>query len=212
MAKTVVAPKVTIPRTPEWLQWHLKGVRQGALQIASDSKPFIHSIRDLHEHRAWEIYFKDEPKTWERFCVEAIKTEPQFVALLDEGVRIIEAENHQGPIPRDRALAAATSAKPLAKHGEIGNGRSRGSISISTGKRDADYLTARIARDRPDILEEMKAGKYRSVRAAAIEAGIIKVPTPVEQAKKAFLRLEEDERMEFAMWLHDPANFHDGWK
>jgi hypothetical protein len=30
----------------------------------------------------------------------------------------------------------------------------------------AEYYTARIARDRPDILEEMKAGKYKSVRAA----------------------------------------------
>ena len=29
----------------------------------------------------------------------------------------------------------------------------------------ADYLTARIARDRPDILKDMKAGKYKSVRA-----------------------------------------------
>jgi hypothetical protein len=36
-----------------------------------------------------------------------------------------------------------------------------------------DYITARIARDRPDILEDMKQGKYRSVRQAAIEAGIV---------------------------------------
>lgn len=41
----------------------------------------------------------------------------------------------------------------------------------------ADYLTARIARDRPDILEEMKQGKYRSVRQAAIDAGIVKPQT-----------------------------------
>jgi hypothetical protein len=34
------------------------------------------------------------------------------------------------------------------------------------------YLTRRIARDHPHIHEEMKQGKYRSVRAAAIEAGI----------------------------------------
>lgn len=38
------------------------------------------------------------------------------------------------------------------------------SISSDTtninGKRDADYLTARIARDRPDILERMQAGEY----------------------------------------------------
>lgn len=35
------------------------------------------------------------------------------------------------------------------------------------------YLADRIARDRPDILERMKAGEYRSVRSAAIDAGII---------------------------------------
>jgi hypothetical protein len=37
---------------------------------------------------------------------------------------------------------------------------------------EAAYLTARIARDRPDIRERMKAGEYASVRAAAIDAGI----------------------------------------
>jgi hypothetical protein len=32
---------------------------------------------------------------------------------------------------------------------------------------NAEYLTARIARDYPAILERMKAGEFRSVRAAA---------------------------------------------
>ena len=32
-----------------------------------------------------------------------------------------------------------------------------------------DYITARIARDNPAILEDMKQGKYRSVRADAID-------------------------------------------
>jgi len=43
---------------------------------------------------------------------------------------------------------------------------------------DADYLTGRIARDRRDILEEMIKGKYKSVRKAAIDAGIIYKPHP----------------------------------
>lgn len=38
----------------------------------------------------------------------------------------------------------------------------------------AEYLTARIARDRPDILERMKSGEYTSVRRAALDAGIVK--------------------------------------
>lgn len=45
-------------------------------------------------------------------------------------------------------------------------------LSVQGGN-DPAYLTARIARDHPDILERMKAGEYRSTRQAAIEAGII---------------------------------------
>jgi hypothetical protein len=36
------------------------------------------------------------------------------------------------------------------------------------------YLVARIARDRPDVLERMKQGEFLSVRQAAIAAGIVK--------------------------------------
>lgn len=42
------------------------------------------------------------------------------------------------------------------------------------GGTSADYLVARIARDHPSVHEKMKAGRYRSVRQAAIDAGIIK--------------------------------------
>ncbi len=51
----------------------------------------------------------------------------------------------------------------------------------------AEYLTSVIARDYPDTLEEMKAGKYRSTRQAAISVGIVKpderwtAPGPVEK-------------------------------
>lgn len=57
----------------------------------------------------------------------------------------------------------------------------------------ADYLTARIARDRPDILERMQAGEFSSVRAAAIEAGIVKVPTTLERVMKLLPKLNDDE-------------------
>jgi len=76
--------------------------------------------------------------------------------------------------------ASADAAQPLTKHGEIGNGRadeSRGSVTTSKD-RGQTYLLRRLARDAPDILERVKAGEFKSARAAAIEAGIIKpVPT-----------------------------------
>lgn len=73
---------------------------------------------------------------------------------------------------------------------------------------DLDYLTARIARDRPDILQRMKAGEYKTVRQAAIDAGIIYRPHPDdvkleallhawrkadEETRKIFLALIEEE-------------------
>jgi hypothetical protein len=61
------------------------------------------------------------------------------------------------------------------------------STSISSGKRDADYLTARIARDHKAILERMKAGEFPSVRAAALEAGLVRrtITIPVEPTAAA---------------------------
>lgn len=46
--------------------------------------------------------------------------------------------------------------------------------SNDTGKgTSADYLTRRIVRDHPEIAARMEAGEFASVRAAALEAGIV---------------------------------------
>jgi hypothetical protein len=44
---------------------------------------------------------------------------------------------------------------------------------VESGNR-SHYLMARIARDRPDVLERAKAGEFISIRQAAIAAGIIR--------------------------------------
>jgi hypothetical protein len=48
-------------------------------------------------------------------------------------------------------------------------------------ERGAEYLTARIARDAPEVLERMKAGEFTSVRAAAIAAGVVTPKTPMQR-------------------------------
>src|SRR5262249_35108959 len=83
--------------------------------------------------------------------------------------------------------------------------------TVTRGATNADYLTARIARDRPDVLEEMQAGVYPSVRAAAREAGLVKarwsVPAHDIPALAAYLyaRLGPLERAELARRLLRPA-------
>ncbi|MCY4437049.1 MAG: hypothetical protein OXE05_06915 [Chloroflexi bacterium] len=62
---------------------------------------------------------------------------------------------------RSRVAVQAMPARPLNPVGSTG----------------ATYLITRISRDRPDILERMKNGEFKSVAAAAREAGVLK-PRP----------------------------------
>jgi hypothetical protein len=51
---------------------------------------------------------------------------------------------------------------------------------VSGGGNNAEYLLRRLARERPDLLTAFEQGRFKSVRAAAKEAGFIKEQTPLE--------------------------------
>jgi hypothetical protein len=63
------------------------------------------------------------------------------------------------------------------------------------------YLVRRLKRDHPEVAEALGRGEYPSARQAAIAAGIVKVPPPLEVVKKAAARLTPKERREFRRWL-----------
>jgi hypothetical protein len=77
----------------------------------------------------------------------------------------------------------------LGKHGEFGRGRPklsdviRGSnrTSIKRGTTSA-YNLARLKRDHPEVVEQLQAGEFSSIYAAAKAAGIIK-EKPLTQLK-----------------------------
>lgn len=78
--------------------------------------------------------------------------------------------------------AGAEQVHPLAQHGTNQHSEPEGEdITTSSPQQLGNsqaYLLRRLARDAPDVLERVKAGEFKSARAAAIEAGIIKpVPT-----------------------------------
>ncbi len=75
-------------------------------------------------------------------------------------------------MPRHAQRLAAQLGKAL---GVAGPGRGKKlppKRKVQSGNR-SQYLVNRTARDRPDILERMKAGEFAYVRQAAIAAGII---------------------------------------
>jgi hypothetical protein len=73
---------------------------------------------------------------------------------------------------RKDAAKRAKEAVPLAPEKHAGAGRGNKTVSETNGFKSSDcnaeYLTRRIARDNPELLERMKAGEFKSVRAAAI--------------------------------------------
>jgi len=107
----------------------------------------------------------------------------------------------------------AKNAKPMKKQGRPENdgkgadGTFNDSPTIR-GSNNAKYLTARIARDHPEIHERMKAGEFKSVRQAAMKAGIVKpekryTGTPIERAKKALKDCSDQDQQEFFKWLKE---------
>ena len=73
---------------------------------------------------------------------------------------------------------------------------------LQRGSTNATYLTSRLKRDAPEIATRLERGEFKSVRAAAIEAGIVIVPSVLEQAKRAFLKLSDLDRNEFLSWVY----------
>lgn len=113
--------------------------------------------------------------------------------------------------------AQVVASRTTALHEEIADGKTLNSalgrpsvtqsdnkdnIRITTpdnsGGTSADYLTRRIVRDHPEIAERMKAGEYKSVRAAALDAGIaprtltIRLDAPASVARSLRKHMSEE--------------------
>ncbi len=139
----------------------------------------------------WRKYHPEVFADWRELCLTYIQQPPEWVDWLIQGVKATSDE----VVEADKLVAAAqaAAAKPLAAPGEIGNGRGDESrVAISHSTKPANKLSSdsqerilrRIARDQPDLLNEIGSGKrFKSARAAAIEAGII-TPFPSLQLKE----------------------------
>lgn len=70
-------------------------------------------------------------------------------------------------------------------------------MSVNRGGTGSEYLLRRLAKTAPDILDRYEAGEFKSVRAASIAAGHIKVATVLERLLKLWEKATEAERRKF---------------
>lgn len=114
-------------------------------------RDYIKLFQKYEGYRQWRY------PSWGEYCVKRLHKRPEEI----DG------------IVADRVQAHAMRALPAQIKGRHASSCYNCNMRQGGGGNDPASLSSRIARDRPDILEDMKAGKYRSVRAAAIDAGII---------------------------------------
>jgi hypothetical protein len=153
VSSTFLKPKL-------WFQKLATNVDGAHLSLRKDNQQTGSRLQDLIEvfkdHAGWQELGH---LSWEDFCERRLQKSPTEV---ETEVTL-------------RAQTKARAMEPAKLNPPQTNGASD-NCNMQFGN-SADYLTARIARDHPEILESMKEGKYRSVRQAAIEAGIVNAKT-----------------------------------
>jgi hypothetical protein len=190
-----------IPGTPEWFKFQLRGIRNTLKEADADCRKLAQSAPKVREYVETTLH-----QDWIEFCRTELESTAAQIEAIIEGVGILRGEGHKGPITKEQATTTAAKAQERGKSAEAlprpGNATSLrsedGTFSKPDNVRDgslgdkggnsADYLASRLRRDHPAIADRLAAGEFKSVRAAAIEAGIVKPQAPEAQAARAVER------------------------
>ena len=213
----------------KWI--NLTMARRSAIlvKIPHDCRSLIGFVDEADQFRMWErtghadladyvrrgLEIDPEMIDWARRGLEAFeKTPPKTMADILASLNIHPAENGAVPLASAVAVGKATAAQVLEKAPELmtasdaGKKGGRGNKAIDNinsfkpkGGTGADYLAARIKRDHPQIAAGIAAGEYPSIRAAAIAAGIVKVPTALETLQRAWKKASSEEQRQFLEWI-----------
>jgi hypothetical protein len=192
-----------------------------SLQHAVYNPAFYEVMEKLIEDKLYLSYFDNLHKAKVEFgsFLEFTRS-PDGLAVTDYKVFVqclgaaTRSANGEVATKATRLLAMI---QPLAKHGANQHSEEGGDIITSTEARGTSqsYLLRRLQRDRPELVEQIGKGKrFRSARAAAIEAGIVKAtPTvalgdPAKAAAAVVRHQGEEWATSFLLELADLLKYH----
>jgi Arc/MetJ-type ribon-helix-helix transcriptional regulator len=122
------------------------------------------------------------------FIRQGLDLDPEDVAL---AVTWLKKNQPDQDIPLKVAVQ-------LGKRGRPRKGEEKDyNVILKQQGNSADYLRARLDRDHPEIAEALDRKEYRSIRQAAIAAGIVKPPTPLNILQSTWAKASQEERDEF---------------
>lgn len=183
--------------SPLWAERCKRQMQEALSKVDTTLIVFRGEWQRFFEKKGWELLTDENNKPFVDYRAFALSVRP-FGLGMDkiDFVRHCEAvESQLGIDVSDRCTKL--DGKTI-NAGNNPNPNRSGDIVTSnpTGKgNSADYLTARIKRDHPEVFERMKAGEFTSVRQAALAAKIVK-PTftcPIDPERAANLILKHFE-------------------
>jgi len=153
------------PGSRPWAVYFSFVTKQARHKLDGEVKELTRLIGYLKEHEAWKaLGYPSFGLMAERECdlsgddLDRLETaDPKQSIGVALGPR-------PGPAPGSMTTAARQSTPIDANR--MNKCKSQGTT--------IEYLAARLERDRPDIVERMRNGEFRSIRAAAREAGIVR--------------------------------------
>ena len=163
--------------------------------LERDAGFFSRMVEGVREYDAWKVIGF---ASFEDFCKAELGKTLCEVEQIVSGVRVLQATGRTAPITPAEAIAAAPKIQTLTDAGKKGvRGKKAPDNVRGFNGNSQNYLAARINRDHPEIAERVKAGEFKSIRAAAIVAGIVKVKTPLERLFAEWKKASQEERAEF---------------
>lgn len=187
-----------------------------ARRLGYDCRCLVQFVRDAEE--MWEHLEYDSR---DHLVRDGYGLEPEEIDLAVRWLQLNEPESAVGigevlartAGERTAAAARATTGEVLPADGSVNQhtlaeGRqiaypppSQSSRAARSGvsPRQQRKLDA-LARRAPALLEEVRQGK-KSCHRACVEAGIVKLPTLMEVAQRAWLKMTAEQRKAFLEWL-----------
>jgi hypothetical protein len=183
--------------TVEWAERISNRLQSQASNVTRDTSFYL--------RRTIDEIFRAKPNPWDVWPEEKPLRTPDdyFQAVTGHSWKTLEqlltdfGEKQKGVTVRNVRVQLATAQ---AKHRKQGARTDQHVDNINKLKRGGDgaqYLLRRLAREKPEILAAYERGDFKSVRAAAIAAGIVTLPTPLDQLRKDWKKASPREQETF---------------
>jgi hypothetical protein len=178
-----------------WARWTVGQAKLRRQDLQRDVTGLQVILKKLREHAGWRPLGYPSLET---LCSTELDLDGEEVNLVCGAA---------AGVSLGAVLAADAGVTPLADGPGNPTGANQHTVrngansTIPHGSTSARYLVRRLKRDHPDIAQALADGKFKSARAAGVAAGIVTVPTPLEEVQRRFDRLSAADRQEFRAWL-----------